>query len=80
MATGTLKERAEKLETTVRKVQAQLAHQVSGEKRGWRWFVGIDADDPQYEEAERLGKNWRNADGPAEEEIMGLCSSSTPIT
>jgi hypothetical protein len=68
MATGTLEERVEKLESKVREVQEQLAQQPSAKKRGWRWFVGIDANNPHFEEAVRLGQEWRNADRPADEE------------
>jgi len=68
MATGTLEERVQKLESIVREVQEQLAQQPSAKKRGWRWFVGIDANNPHFEEAVRLGQEWRNADRPADEE------------
>jgi hypothetical protein len=68
MATGTLEERVQKLESTVQEVQEQLARQPSEKKRGWRWFVGIDANNPHFEEAVRLGQEWRNADRPADEE------------
>jgi hypothetical protein len=68
MATETLEERVEKLESKVREVQEQLAQQPSAQKRGWRWFVGIDANNPHFEEAVRLGQEWRNADRPADEE------------
>ena len=68
MATGTLEERVQKLESSVQEVQEQLAQQPSVKKRGWRWFVGIDANNPHFEEAVRLGQEWRNADRPADEE------------
>ncbi len=68
MAAETLEERVQKLESTVQAVQAQLAQQPTSPKRGWRWFVGIDANNPHFEEAVRLGKEWRNADRPADTE------------
>lgn len=72
MATETLEERVQKLESTLQEMQAQLAQRPSTEtsarKRGWRWFVGIDADNPHFEEAVRLGKEWRNADRPDDKE------------
>ena len=40
----------------------------SPEKRGWRWFVGIHADDPHFEEAVRLWREWRCADSPMDED------------
>ena len=67
MATGTLEERVQTLENTLQKVQEQLAQQPSDRKRGWRWFVGIDANNPQFEEAVRLGQEWRYRDRPDEE-------------
>ena len=67
MATGTLEERVQKLESILHEVQEQLAQQPSAKKRGWRWFVGIDANNPHVEEAVRLGQEWRNADRPADD-------------
>ena len=37
-------------------------------KTGWRWFVGIYADSPDFDEVERVGKDWRNADQPYDAE------------
>ena len=68
MATETIEERVQKLENTVQAVQEQLAQQTSAKKRGWRWFVGIDANNPHFDEAVRLGQEWRNADRPADAE------------
>ena len=72
MATETLEERVQKLESTLQEVQALLAQGPSTEtaarKRGWRWFVGIDADNPHFEEAVRLGQEWRYAARPNEDE------------
>ena len=65
MATGTLEERVQKFESIVQEVQERLAQQPSAKKRGWRWFIGIDADNPHFEEAVRLGQEWRNTDRPA---------------
>lgn len=68
MASGTLEERIEMLESTMQEMQKQLAQQPSAKKRGWQWFVGIDANNPHFEEAVRLGQEWRNADRPTDEE------------
>ena len=68
MAAETLEERVQKLENTVQDVQEQLAQQPSVKKRGWRWFVGIYADSPDFEEVVRIGQEWRNADRPQEHE------------
>ena len=71
MAAGTLEERVNTIESKLEAVQEQLANQnkEAPKKRGWRWFIGIDADNPHFEEAVRLGQEWRNADRPADEEI-----------
>ena len=66
MAMETLEQRVQRLESTVQKVQEQLAQQQpkTTTKRGWRWFVGIYADSPDFEEVVQLGQEWRNADRP----------------
>ena len=62
MATETLESRVSELESRVKEMQAQLAAPTA--KRGWRAIVGIHAGNPRFDEAERLGREWRNADGP----------------
>jgi hypothetical protein len=64
MAARNLEERIEKLESDLHEIQKQLAQQPSTKKRGWRWFVGIDADNPHFDEAVRLGQEWRYSDRP----------------
>lgn len=68
MATETLEQRVQKLESTVQDVQEQLAQQPSEKKRGWRWFVGIYADSPDFDDVVQIGQEWRNADRPQEDE------------
>ena len=70
MATETLEERVEKLENKIQEVEERISDQLgkaAPKKRGWRWFVGIDADNPHFEEAVRLGQEWRFADRPQDE-------------
>jgi hypothetical protein len=65
VATGTLEERVQKLESTVQEVQHRLAQPaLTKQKSGWRWFVGIYAASPDFDEVVRIGKEWRNADWP----------------
>ena len=64
MAAETLEQRVLKLEDTVQKVQEQLAQPPSSQKRGWRWFVGIYADSPDFDEVVKTGQEWRGADRP----------------
>ena len=69
MATETLEARVEKLESKIQEVEARISDQLGNvvpKKRGWRWFVGIDANNPHFEEAVRLGQEWRNADRPTD--------------
>ena len=71
MATETLEERVERLESKIQEVEERISGQLgnaSPKKRGWRWFVGIDANNPHFDEAVRLGQDWRNADRPKDEE------------
>ena len=70
MATGTLEERVQKLQNTLQEMQKQIAAQVQNvpvQKRGWRWFVDIYADSPDFDEVVRIGQEWRDADRPQEE-------------
>ena len=71
MATETLEERVVKLENKLQEVQDLLAEKVGNaapKKRGWRWFVGIDANNCHFEEAVLLGQEWRYADRPKDDE------------
>ncbi len=67
MAVETLEERVTRLENKLQTVEAQLAKQTGNavpSKRGWRWFVGIYADSPDFDEVVRIGEEWRAADHP----------------
>ena len=71
MSTATIEERVQKLEQGIKAIQEQLTQQSAntlGEQRGWQWFVGIDADNPHFDEAARLGREWRYSDRPKEDE------------
>lgn len=70
----TLEERVRNLETRQdalqHLVEERLPHSVS-EKRGWRAIVGTFADDPLYDEAMRLGREWRESErGQVNEEDL----------
>ena len=71
MAVETLEQSVEKLESRIQEVEERLAEQIENaipKKRGWRWFVGIYADSPDFDEVVRIGQEWRNADCPADDE------------
>ncbi len=63
MTIETIEERLITLETRFealqRQVEVQLPLVPSEPKRGWKAIVGTFADDPLYEEAMRLGREWR---------------------
>ena len=71
MASETLEARVQKLEDTVQVLQNQLTLQstATNAKRGWRWFVGIYADSPDFEDVVRIGEEWRNSDRPTDDEV-----------
>ena len=61
MPTGTLEERMAELEDRQDTLQRLLEERLPGEKRGWKAIVGTFEDDPLYDEAMRLGREWREA-------------------
>jgi hypothetical protein len=65
MASGTLEERLMTLETRLdtlqRLVDERLPQRPVTKKRGWQAIVGTFADDPIYDEAMRLGREWRES-------------------
>ena len=65
MATETVEERLETLETRLdtlqRRMEERLPQSPNKVKRGWQAIVGTFADDPLYEEAMRLGREWRES-------------------
>ena len=70
MAAGTLEQRVQELESKMEEVSERLEEQIrktTSGKRGWRWFVVIDAVNPHFDEAARLGKEWRYADRPKDD-------------
>ena len=62
MPSHTLEERLTAVEEELAKVKRQLAKEKPRPLRAW-WEeqVGIFADDPLYEEAMRLGREWRES-------------------
>ena len=67
MAAETLDDRVTRLEEKLQLVEKQLvahSNNTSDKKTGWRSFLGIYADSPDFDEAERIGREWREADRP----------------
>jgi hypothetical protein len=53
----------------MQKVQEDIASQRHGAragKSGWRWFVGVFENAPEFDEVESAGREWREADRPQE--------------
>ena len=65
MATPTIEERLmtleSRLDTLQHLIEERLPQIPLTEKRGWQAIVGTFEDDPLYEEAMRLGREWREA-------------------
>ncbi len=69
MSTPTLEERVAALEDKLRQFEHR---QGTGEPpdvpQGWKRFVGVFQDDPAFEEAVRLGREWRESQRPPDYE------------
>lgn len=65
MAAETLEDRLTTLETRFDTLQRQFEEKFmqssARQKRGWQAIVGTFVDDPLYEEAMRLGREWRES-------------------
>ena len=71
--TASLEERVASLEQEVQRLQRLMAREtgaVSGRTAPdfLERFAGIFANDPTFDEAVRLGREWRDADKPQEDE------------
>jgi len=65
MTAGTVEERLTTLETRLEALQRlldeRLPETAAKERRGWQAIVGTFANDPLYDEAMRLGREWRES-------------------
>ena len=65
MATEQLERRLAAMETRLDTLQRlfdeRMAQPPKNEKRGWQAIVGTFSDDALYEEAMRLGREWRES-------------------
>ena len=72
--TTTIEERLATLEAEVARLKEHVEPGAPGgakRKRVWRWFVGIFADDPTFDEVVDAGREWRNAERPNAERPNG---------
>lgn len=61
----TIEERLTAVETKLEQLQREKEHNKEAEEpRGWKRIVGIFADDPEFEEAVKAGKEWRDSFRP----------------
>ncbi len=68
MAAPSLEDRVAALETELEQLKQQhVAHPIETDP-WWKKIVGIYKDDPAYEEAMRLGREWRESSRPEDYE------------
>ena len=71
MATPTLEERVAALEDKIKQMEhRQEADKSADATCGWQRFVGVFQNDPEFEEAVRFGREWREAQRPADYEAI----------
>jgi hypothetical protein len=69
MATRTLEDRLTIVEQELARLKQRLdADNAPPSSAGWEQIFGIFADDPLFEEAVRLGREWRDAQNALSEE------------
>ena len=69
MSTQTIEERLTAVETELQQLKREREQKKEQDKkaeepRGWKRIVGIFADDPEFEEAVKAGKEWRDSFRP----------------
>lgn len=71
MAAPSLEERVTVLEAELQQLKQQSERDKSPDApRGWQRLVGVFQDDPEFEEAVRLGREWRMSDAPSDDEDL----------
>lgn len=59
-----LREQIALLECRVTKLEEQVSHYEpsASQRLGWEVLIGLDADNPLFESAERAGREWRESE------------------
>ncbi len=71
MAAPSLEERVTALEAELKQLKQQSGQDTLPDApRGWQRIVGIFKDDPEFDEAVRLGREWRMSDAPSDDEDL----------
>lgn len=65
MSTAALEKRIAVLEAEFTKFRAQLDKERAANAPDWRRIVGTFENDPAFEEAMRLGRQWRESQRPS---------------
>jgi uncharacterized small protein (DUF1192 family) len=61
MTTAHLERRVNALEAEVTRLKAAIEAKSGPQELGWRRIIGSFADDPAFDEAMRLGREWRES-------------------
>jgi hypothetical protein len=64
MASSKLAERVSSLEAEVARLKERIEEPAVSSRSDWRSIVGSFANDPAFEEAMRLGREWRESFRP----------------
>ena len=72
MAAVTLEERVKAVEEEISLLKAQMPATDQEPTPWWKKIVGVYKDDPEFEEAERLGREWRESFRPKKDEVAPL--------
>jgi hypothetical protein len=69
MASRTLEERVAALEAEVEQLKRERTASPSGEEPWWKRIVGVFQEDPEFEEAMRLGREYRESLRPSSDAV-----------
>ncbi len=70
MSPSTIEERLTAVEIKLEQLQQKKQDGKAAEPRGWQKIVGIFADDSEFEEAMRLGREYRESLRPKDDEAI----------